>query len=97
KKSFNINVCILEDDEFVDKVQNIIKNKNVTSYMVIISDLKENKTLNYTTDVIIKEDITNNVLNSLGLKWPKIDDKYLELFIKNIYNGKDIYKYENDN
>ena len=44
-------------------------------------DISEGNKLKYITDVNVTNEITNNVLNSLGFKWPEIDDKYLEQFI----------------
>jgi len=47
----------------------------------IIQDLNKNKELDYTPNTVIKSDFTISVLERLGFRWPKIDEKYIEKYI----------------
>ena len=47
----------------------------------IIQDLNRNKELDYTPNTVIKSDFTISILESLGFKWPEVDEEYITKYI----------------
>ena len=64
------------------------KNQKILKY--IISDLNQEKKFDYHSDIIIDQSLTNQFLDFVGFKWPKIDENYLKRFFDATNFVKDI-------
>ena len=62
----------------------IQEDDNLNYLQNFITDLNNTRKLNYDTSITINDELTREYLKSNGFKWPKIDDTYLDLFIKNL-------------
>ena len=62
----------------------IQKDDNLNYLQNFITDLNNTKKLNYDTSIAINDTLTREYLKHNGFSWPKIDEKYLDLFIKNL-------------
>lgn len=75
------NMKFISENEF----NNFIRNEENNNYLEnFITDLNNSTSLNYDTDIHINDELTRVFLKYNGFQWPKIDNDYLELFIKNI-------------
>jgi len=89
-KIYKRKIEILDIKEFSVKLDEILKNDTLALYRVILSDLKGNDKLDYLTDIVVESKITNKRLKKLKFKWPKINSRYLKLFVESIYDRKDV-------
>ena len=72
----------VNDDEFKKKINLALKDKELKSQISgILTDLDENKQLNLINDIIPNSDFTKIYLQTLGFKWPKIDEEYIKKYI----------------
>ena len=76
-----VKLKFVDSEEVSETIKSSIDNGKQELLRGIMVDISEGNKLKYITDVNVTNEITNNVLNSLGFKWPEIDDKYLEQFI----------------
>lgn len=80
--------CSFSDyDAFINNLY-LQKNEKILKY--IISDLNHSKKFDYTSDIVIDSNLTNQFLDLVGFKWPKIDADYLRKFFDEINFAKDI-------
>ncbi len=91
----NIDVEILSDEEFYNRLNSNIRN-NVDFNLTILSDLNSSNKLDYSSNVHIKHDITQNMLNEIGFKWNIIDYEYLNEFLNEL-NIRKIIRSEKNN
>lgn len=54
------------------------KNEKILKY--IVSDLNYTKKFDYSSDIIINQDLTNKFLELVNFEWPVIDKNYLMNF-----------------
>ena len=54
------------------------ENEKILKY--IISDLNQDKQFDYSSDIIIDQNITNQFLDFVGFDWSEIDSDYLKRF-----------------
>ncbi len=90
KKYQNINISIVEDEQFV----NTIINSKDSSSSVLVMDLSSNGKLDYSSDVILDSTITNQELEKLGFSWNKINSEYLDKVLKNSKDEVREYEYK---
>ena len=62
----------------------IQEDDNLNYLQNFITDLNNTRKLNYDTSITINDTLTREYLKANNFKWPKIDEKYLDLFIKNL-------------
>lgn len=79
--AMGVKLKFVDSEEVSETIKSSIDNGKQELLRGIMVDISERNKLKYITDVNVTNEITNNVLNSLGFKWPEIDDKYLEQFI----------------
>ena len=81
-KKSGYDISILSDEDFKNKVTNILKDDN-SKYLLnnLLNEFNNNLHLDYKSDIIIKSDFTNTYLRKIHFKWPKIKNKYLSRFI----------------
>ena len=73
---------IVSNDEFVNKVNNIFKQKNSDTILSgILRDFDVNRRLVYESKVKLRSEFTIEYLSKIGFKWPNIDEKYLVKFL----------------
>lgn len=78
----NINIQILENNEFKKKIENILNSNNSDMLGPIINELDKNLNLNYYSKIIVNSNHTIELLEKYGFKWPKIDKKYILNILK---------------
>ncbi|MDD2627297.1 MAG: amino acid adenylation domain-containing protein [Clostridia bacterium] len=78
-KELNIKIEEVTELEFKNKLHKLIeqKNKNITG---IIIDLDRNQEIKYTSNIIVKSDITKRYLNNLKFRWEKLDENYIKKY-----------------
>ncbi len=80
----NINLEILSHEEFKKVINNALKGTNAKVLSGIINDFDKERKLNYTSEIDIVSEFTRAFLYKIGFIWPKIDEKYIEKYIKNL-------------
>lgn len=82
-------VVPVKDAEFTEKVNAALKNKDLKNEISgIVTDLDENKLLNLVNYIIPDAEFTNKYLKTLGFRWPKIDEEYVQKYINYFKNIK---------
>ena len=72
----------VNDDEFKKKINLALKDKELKSQISgILTDLDENKQLNIVNNIIPNSNFTKKYLQTLGFKWPNIDEEYIKKYI----------------
>ena len=61
-------------DKFIKELH-LQKNQKILKY--IVSDLNYTKKFDYSSNIIINQDITNKFLELVNFEWPTIDRNYL--------------------
>ena len=80
---------IVEENEFLDIINNTLKKKNSDKVLSgIIKDFDTNKKIAYRSNISVSNKFSVEYLEKTNFKWPEITDKYLEEFIKYILNLK---------
>lgn len=80
---------IIKEDEFLNIIDSISKTKLSEKILSgIIKDFDTNKKIHYRSNVSVNNDFSNQYLEKLKFKWPIIDNKYLNEFIKYILDLK---------
>ena len=77
----NINLKIVNHVEFKEEVEKILKSQNDV-LSGIINDFDKEKRLTYNSEIDILSEFTRAFLYKIGFTWPKIDEKYIEKYIK---------------
>ena len=76
------DIQIVTKEEFNTKVKLLSSNTETKNFISgIINDFGKNKQLKYYTNIQIKNDFTNKLLNSLLFRWPKINRQYINKYI----------------
>lgn len=65
---------------YEDFIRNLNLQKNEKILKYIISDLNAKKKFNYSSNIIISQEITSKYLDFVGFKWSDIDENYLKRF-----------------
>ena len=78
----NINIEIVKDNKFKEKIENVLKEDKNGILDGIINDLDNNKKLQYSSKVNIMSEFTRGFLYKIGFTWPEIDEKYVEKYVK---------------
>lgn len=80
-KKQKTEIRILEEKEFIDNINLILKDDSQkNSLNNIINDFDNKLHINYTSDIITISKFTNQYLRRIHFKWPRISNKYLEKF-----------------
>lgn len=75
-------VKIITTSKFADKIKDLSKiDYSSVAIKGIIADLNKNTELNYISNIIVKAEKTNNIMQKLGLKWPNITAEYINKYI----------------
>lgn len=83
-KKYNVKIDFVSPTEFSRFIH---EDDNLNYLQNFITDLNNTKKLNYDTSITINDTLTREYLKANAFKWPKIDEKYLDLFIKNLLEG----------
>ena len=79
----------VSDDEFKNKIQLALNDINLkTQINGIITDLDDDNLLDLINHIIPNCDFTLKYLNSIGFKWPIIDEEYITKYIEYFKNIK---------
>ena len=76
-KKLNHPCKFISYEKFIKKLH-LQKNEKILQY--IISDLNTSNQFDYSSDIIINQNITNEFLNFVSFKWSTIDEEYLTQF-----------------
>ena len=82
-------IRFVNDDKFLNTIDTLIQKRN--SHKIIsgfIKDFNSNRKIIYRSNITANNDFSNAYLNMLNFKWPKINNTYLNNFIKYILNLK---------
>lgn len=80
----NIEVKVLSDEQFYDKLEYEIKKSSSKFNSIIITDLNSNKKLDYSSSISIEHDVTTKMLDKINFKWNIINNEYLNKFFKEL-------------
>ena len=86
-KKYGYKCKFVDYDKFIDKFY-LQKNEKILKY--IISDLNSTKKFDYSSNIIIDQNLTNKFLQIVSFKWSKIDEEYLKRFFDKTNFTKDI-------
>lgn len=77
---YGLHIDILPEKEFLKVIDKTLKeDKSILSG--IINDFDNNKKLVYDSNIILKNDFTNEFLSILSFKWCKIDKRYIYKYL----------------
>ena len=80
-KNSDLQIDILDEEEFTERINSILKNDEVKgSLNNIIDDLDKQLHLNYVSDIITMSKFTVKYLRKLHFSWPIINTQYLDKF-----------------
>jgi len=80
----NINLKVVNHYEFKEKIEKILQEKDSNIISGIINDFDKDKKLIYTSNTDILSEFTRAFLYKVGFAWPKIDEKYIEKYVKHL-------------
>ena len=86
-KKLGTDIEIIDNEEFKEKLKKLIKSSNSEIVNVLINDMDKDLNLHYESNVKLNSEHTKKLLNSYGFKWPKIDEKYIEIIL-NLVKGE---------
>ena len=82
-KQINININILDNNEFTKLLHTLMSDKNKLPLVQgIIPDIAEDGSLEYNDTIKIKSDISQNILKEVCFEWPIIDKEYFFKYLK---------------
>lgn len=81
-KESNIELKVVEHQEFREKINDILKNNSNDILSGIINDFDKDKKLTYTSNVDIVSEFTRAFLYKIGFIWPKINEEYIQKYIR---------------
>ncbi len=75
------------DKDFASKVTYYLNKDSLKNTITgIVTDLKKNKTLDYTSNITINADTSNSFLNNLNFYWPDLDELYFKKYFEFFQN-----------
>ena len=78
----NVNIKILEEKEFKEKINSVLNDNNKNeSLSGIINDFDNNQKLSYSSNIKISNKITKEILKRDGFEWKEIDENYLKKYL----------------
>lgn len=80
-KAFNCDINIISNEEFSEVAKKLIDSDEEILSKTLVQDLDENYELNYSSNIKVMCEITNEFLRKCGFKWPVIDDRYIIEYI----------------
>lgn len=81
--SLGIYIKPVSDEDFKNCINTFLSNNTLKeSISGIITDLDKNKSLNLISNIIPDAKFTKKYLNFIDFKWPMIDNKYIQKYIK---------------
>ena len=86
-KKLGTDIEIIDNEEFKEKLKKLIKSANSEIVNVLINDMDKDLNLHYESNVKLNSEHTKKLLNLYGFKWPKIDEKYIEIIL-NLVKGE---------
>lgn len=82
-KTLNENIAFVSDEEFKQKIDSALKDKQLKNEISgIITDLDENKLLNLINYIIPNCELTQKYLDTIGFSWPNIDEEYITKYLE---------------
>ena len=81
-KRYDINIKIVESEEFKKIVKNILSGKSADILSTLVNDLDKDMNLNYENKIKIKSEFTIKYLELCDFKWPLIKERYIEKIVK---------------
>lgn len=81
-KKYDINIKIVENDEFKKVIKNILNSKNSAKLNSLINDFDKDMNLVYDTKIKLMSEFTIKYLELCNFKWPLIKEKYIKNIIK---------------
>ena len=76
-KELNNEINVIPNEEFKQKIRNILKSKKSDLLNTLINDLDKDLNLNYDSKISLNSKHSIELLEMYGFKWPKIDKRYL--------------------
>ena len=81
-QNLNINIKIVDEGTFSDKVEKILNDKKRASILSgVVNDFDTSKKLSYSSNIKISNEISNLILKDDGFIWPEIDLIYIEKYL----------------
>ena len=85
----NINMEIVNQNDFKEKVEKILQQENQNSLLEgIINDFDKDKKVLYSSNVDIVSEFTRAFLYKIGFVWPKIENEYMSKYLKYLKREK---------
>lgn len=79
----NINMEIVNQNDFREKVEEILKQENKNNLLEgIINDFDKDKKVLYTSNIDIVSEFTRAYLYRIGFIWPKIENEYMSKYFE---------------
>lgn len=79
----NINMKIVNQNDFKNKIEEILKQENQNNLLEgIINDFDKDKKVLYSSNVDIVSEFTRAFLYRIGFIWPKIENEYMLKYFK---------------
>ena len=81
-KLYNYIIDIVPEEDFKTKVKNILNDDSRKSILNnLINDFDKDLNLYYSTNIILKSELTKKYLDHIGFVWPTIDSNYIKKLI----------------
>ncbi len=81
-KLYNYIINVIPENDFKEKIKAIINDDSKNSILGnLINDFDKDLNLSYTTNIILKSELTKKFLKNLGFVWPQIDSNYVRKII----------------
>ena len=80
--SLKINLQLIKNEEFKQKIKEILDSPNTNKLNSLINDLDKDLNLNYDSKIKLNSKHTIKLLKIYGFEWPKIDEKYIKNILK---------------
>lgn len=81
-KLYNYIIDVIPEEEFKTKIRNILNDDSEKQILNnLINDFDKDLNLSYTTNIILKSELTTKYLKNIGFNWPKIDSNYVQKII----------------
>ena len=81
-KLYNYIIDVIPEEDFKTKIQNILNDDSRKQILNnLINDFDKDLNLSYTTNIILKSELTKKYLKNIGFTWPIIDSNYVQKLI----------------